>query len=239
MSANKKTSPPKKTSPASAAVEVDFWRQLDIFAPSEFKTPITVIGAGATGSYVVWLLAKMGCRDITVYDFDKVENFNLPNQVFGLSDVGALKVEALARRIKEDTGIEIKPVAKPFTTGELKGIVFVLTDTMESRALFWKKSLRYNVNVDLLIETRMAAEGGLIYAINPSEPRQVDEYEKTLYSDEKAEESPCSRRAIAPTVALLSGMAVFTMINFINGKRFHNQTLISLCPPTLFTKNFN
>src|SRR3989344_5433153 len=116
----------------SSGVEIDFWRQLDIFSPDKFKTPITVIGAGATGSYIVWLLAKMGCRDITVYDFDKVENHNLPNQIYSPSSVGKKKVDALAETILSATGVKIKTVPKKFDFSQLRGIVFVLTDTMAS-----------------------------------------------------------------------------------------------------------
>lgn len=216
--------------------EVDYWRQLDIFSPSKFKKPITVIGAGATGSYIVWLLAKMGCQDITVYDFDEVENHNLPNQVFGLEDVGKKKVDALAKAVEAGTGIKIKAVSKKFSKGSLKGIVFVLTDTMESRKTIWESSIRYQLKVDLMIETRMEAEGGRVYAIKPAMPKQIAAYEKTLYSDAEAEESPCTRRAIAPTVATLAGIAVFTMINFANNKSFANEAIVSLSPLVILPK---
>lgn len=218
--------------------EVDYWRQLDIFSPSKFKKSITVIGAGATGSYIVWLLAKMGCQDITVYDFDKVENHNLPNQIFGLDDIGEKKVEALAKAVNAGTDIKIKTVQKKFSKGSLKGIVFVLTDTMESRKIIWESSIRYQLKVDLLIETRMEAEGGRVYAIKPAAPKQIAAYERTLYSDAEAEESPCTRRAIAPTVATLAGIAVFTMINFANNKSFANEVIVSLSPIVILNKNF-
>jgi len=218
--------------------EVDYWRQLDIFAPSNFKKSITVIGVGATGSYIGWLLAKMGCKDITVYDFDEVENHNLPNQVFGLADVGKKKVDALAKAVEASTGIKIKAVSKKFSKGSLKGIVFVLTDTMESRKTIWESSIRYQLKVDLMIETRMEAEGGRVYAIKPAMPKQIAGYEKTLYSDAEAEESHCTRRAIAPTVAALAGIATFTMINFANNKSFANEVIVSLSPLVILSKNF-
>lgn len=218
--------------------DIDYWRQLDIFSPTKFKKPITVIGAGATGSYIVWLLAKMGCRDITVYDFDDVASHNLPNQIFGPDDVGKKKVDALAKHVEAATGIKIKGIAKRFTKGALRGIVFVLTDTMESRKGIWESSIREQLNVDLLIETRMAAEGGRIYAVKPVLPKHVAGYEKTLYTDAEAEESPCTRRAISPTVATLAGIACFTMINFVNGKPFANEAIVSLTPLMMLSKNF-
>jgi molybdopterin/thiamine biosynthesis adenylyltransferase len=232
-----KSSTPQPPKP-SGGEEADFWRQLDLFAPSNFKKSVTVIGVGATGSYIAYLLAKMGCRDISVFDHDEIENHNLPNQIFGLNDMGVKKVEALQRRIFTDCGIVIKPHAKLFERGELSGIVFVCTDTMKSRAQIWHESVKYKLGVDLMIEMRMAAEGGQIYAIKPSMPRQIAAYEKTLFKDEEAEESPCSRRAIAPTVATVAGMSVFTLINYVNSKPFYNEVTISLMPPILISKNF-
>lgn len=218
---------------------IDFWRQLDFFDPASFDTPIHIIGAGATGSYVAWLLAKTGCRDITVYDFDKVEDHNLPNQIFDLESVGAKKVDALGRMIEAATGIGLKKKPRRFKKGKLEGIVFVLTDTMASRKEIWEGSLRYQLNVKLVIETRMAIDGGYVYAVEPTDPTHVEEYEATFYSDEEAEESPCSNRAIAPTVAVLAGYAACAMLAFVNGKPFPNETMISLVPPCCVTRDFS
>ena len=60
----------------------DFSRQINVLDPSEFKTPIHIIGAGATGSWVAFSLAKMGITNINVYDFDEGGMHNLPNQMF-------------------------------------------------------------------------------------------------------------------------------------------------------------
>ncbi|MDP3985252.1 MAG: ThiF family adenylyltransferase [bacterium] len=220
------------------AVEVDYWRQLDIFSPEKFTTPVTVIGAGATGSWITLLLAKMGVRDITVYDFDVVENHNIPNQIFGLADVGRLKVEALADAVKAATGISIKPIAKRFTNQPLTGIVFVLTDTMASRKQMWEESIRAKRAVTLLIETRLGAEGGYVFAIRPTLPKQIMAYEQRMFSDEEAEESPCTRRAIAPTVATIAGIAVYTLVSFATDQPYVNETMISLSPPFAQTKKF-
>lgn len=219
--------------------DIDYWRQLDIFSPEKFNIPITIIGAGATGSYVALLLAKMGCRRITVYDFDVVENYNLPNQIYRPSDTGRKKVEALADIILEQTGVKISAIPERFERGKLEGIVFVLTDTMKSRAQIWSESVQWQLTVTLLVETRMAAEGGYVYAVNPTNPLHVEEYAKTLYTDEEAEESVCTNRAIAPTVATIAGIASFMVVHAARGKVIPNQTLVNLSPPFIQTKNFN
>ena len=83
-------------------------RHMELFNPYEFKTPITIIGAGATGSWLALALAKLGVEDITVWDFDIVEEHNIPNQAFGIQNIGFPKVTALQGNIKRDTNTMIK-----------------------------------------------------------------------------------------------------------------------------------
>ena len=75
--------------------ETRYHRQLDILDPKSMDVPVTIIGAGATGSFTALSLAKMGIRNITIYDFDTVEEHNLPNQFYRQCDLGKRKVEAL------------------------------------------------------------------------------------------------------------------------------------------------
>ena len=41
---------------------MEFLRQLQLFNPEEFDTPVHVIGAGATGSWLTLILAKLGVK---------------------------------------------------------------------------------------------------------------------------------------------------------------------------------
>jgi molybdopterin-synthase adenylyltransferase len=73
-----------------------FIRQRDVLPPDKLaKLAISVIGCGAVGSFTVLTLAKMGITDITVYDGDKVEEHNLPNQWYKLDHLGMNKTDAL------------------------------------------------------------------------------------------------------------------------------------------------
>ena len=87
----------------------DFSRQVNVFNPNEFKTPIHIIGAGATGSWVAFSLAKMGIENIFLYDFDTVGMHNLPNQMFSLRQIDQNKAIATAKNIRNFTGYNIKP----------------------------------------------------------------------------------------------------------------------------------
>ncbi len=193
----------------------DYWRQLDMFDPQTFNTPVHIIGVGATGSWIAFILAKMGVRNITAWDFDIVEVHNLPNQIYGLQEVGMMKVEALKKIIARDCGFEIEVKAEKVDgTQKLEGIVYICTDTMSSRKEIWLNSLKYQLDVNLVVETRLGAELGTIYSVRPLDPTDVREYENTLYSDGDAEESPCSYRAIPTVVSTIAGLASHKLVKF-------------------------
>jgi molybdopterin/thiamine biosynthesis adenylyltransferase len=53
---------------------MDFWRQSDIISQERLNNhPFVLIGAGGIGSVAGLVLAKMGVKDLTVYDPDIIE----------------------------------------------------------------------------------------------------------------------------------------------------------------------
>ncbi len=215
-------------------IRPDYWRQLDVFDPTTFIEEVHIIGAGATGSVIAYLLAKMGVRKEHVYDFDRVTAHNSPNSIFGQGDVGKLKVEALAERLLYDSNTTVIPhpvaIGSPdtdfgkkllkhnqdikFETPKMKGIVFLCPDKMSVRQYAWEHMIKYNMGVKLMVETRLAAEFGIIHVVNPMHPIDVEAWEATLCSDDEAEESACTNRAIATTVFTISAIAAHKLIKF-------------------------
>lgn len=226
---------------------MDFSRQREAFEVQSFKTPVHVIGAGATGSWVVLMLAKMGIQNIHVWDFDTVEEHNLPNQAFRAeycdipmgnnevgvhkSDIGDKKAIAIYNLCCNMTG-NMQQITyhdeKVDGTQRLSGIVFMLTDTMSSRKEIWEKAIKLKPQVKLLIETRMDLEGGFIYCINPINTPQIKEYEKTFYTDEQAAVSACgTSQSLIATALHISSVAVWQLINFHNKRELPNFISIS------------
>ncbi len=228
---------------------VDYWRQLDVFSPEKFgDKPVHFIGGGATGSFASFitadffmplLAAKMGVPKIHVWDYDTVEDHNVPNQIMGPGDVNEKspvpKVDALREHILRLTGIEIVAHNKRVTGGtELSGIVFLLVDSMDVRKEIWDGAIKMNPNVDLMVETRMAIDGGYIYTIKPTDLDDVRFWEAAWYPDSEAEESPCTSRAISPTVAMIAAHAVWKLIKFANGLEYQRELLISAQPAAIY-----
>lgn len=204
-------------------VKIDYKRQNSIISPADFNNEgmrIDVIGVGATGSYVVLQLAKMGLFNIHVWDADVVEGHNLPNQLYGLQDIGKPKVEALKQIVKSLTDVDII-THQEFVTAETKGlgnIVFLLTDSMSSRKEIYENCLKYNPLTRLCIETRLAATQGRIYAFDPTDMVMQEMWEETLYSDVEAEVSECGTTIVmGASSSLIASMAVWQMIKWYKG----------------------
>ncbi len=227
-------------------MSVDPLRHLSVFSPNAFgQRRVDMIGAGATGSRVVLSLAKLGVKNIHCWDFDKVEEHNVANQIFGNSDVGSLKVEALAAIMKATTGVEIHTHEERVDgSQELGEVVFLLTDTMSSRKEIWDKGLKFKLKTQFLVETRMSADSGRVYALNPNKPGHIKEYEKTLYSDSEAEVSACGASvSVGPTAEIISGLAVWQMMRWFSVEQggddvLDNETIFSLRPMMTISRQF-
>lgn len=179
---------------------------------------VDVIGAGATGSHLVPELARLRVMNLHVWDFDVVAEHNIRNQTYGLHQVGMQKVEALRDNVNRDTGRSIHVYDRPcdglITLGE---VVFLLTDTMESRRLIWENGIRYQPQVRLMIETRMGFDVGRVYAVDPNEPEQVEAWEKTLVdrSGRERVETACGTvPVVGATAATLAGFAVWQFLRW-------------------------
>lgn len=222
-------------------IQNDFSRQANILNPEEFNRPIHIIGAGATGSWVAFTLAKMGLNNITVYDFDEVGMHNLPNQMFGLNDIDKNKALSIRNIIRRFTGFNIKARTQKVEGGQpLQGIVFMLTDTMKSRKDIYNMSIKNNPNIDLLIETRMDLRGGRIYAIDPKNRYMCKQYEETFYSDDEAEVSACGiSQTVLPTALAITSHAIWKLLNYINGEPFSHETIMDLSNEIVFSQDLS
>jgi hypothetical protein len=107
------------------------------------RAHVVAIGAGgATGLYED--LARSGLGRLTVVDFDTVDRSNLSTQGYDLADVGAPKVKALGRRLREVApDLRYEGLAKDFLTfseqeietrfGDADLLLF-MTDNFEAQA---------------------------------------------------------------------------------------------------------
>ena len=77
--------------------------------------------------------------------------------------------------------------------------------------------------VELYIDSRMGAQVALLYAINPADPEEVGEYEKTLYPSSEAMQERCTARAIIYTVLGLSAQICRLVKKYLMHEPFQKQ----------------
>jgi sulfur carrier protein ThiS adenylyltransferase len=182
-----------------------------LFSYDESPLDVAIIGAGSIGSNLTMLLARLGVKNITVYDFDDVEDHNLGHQAYRVKDIGRKKVDALTEIIKECTDIDVVGVDQKVE--KVKTDILVLAvDSMDAR-----KTIFENSDFQFYVDGRMGGETFNIYAGTTFER---EKYEKTLYSDEDASDAPCGGKAIGYISYLVSALMEICIKKIINTDDF-------------------
>lgn len=212
----------------------DYTRQGAFIDPSMFgTTSCSIIGCGATGSHVGLALAMTGFGDanngqgvMKLFDFDIVEEHNLPNQAFHTSHLGKNKAVSLAQLIQSKSGFLPNSYPIRVTDQEIvaSDYVFLLVDTMKARREIAEDLLSISENTRLVIETRMGLTEGYVYAWDPRDPVQHKAWVDTLFDDDKAQVSACgTSMSCGVTAMLIASLAVTRMIqdfDWWNGKKY-------------------
>lgn len=198
-------------------MDMNFSRQMELFDAENNNEHVVVVGAGATGGWVDLCLAKLGIKSLTIIDDDIIELHNIPNQFYSKDQVNMFKVAATKDNLENFGSRE----TNIFTSGNrltkdniltelfYNNAVFCLVDSMKSRKEIFETLLEHRkVNTSknnlpkLWIETRMGLTGYRIYLIDLENEYQVEEYRKTLYSDDEAEVSACGASQSIITTAM-------------------------------------
>ena len=188
-------------------------RHQNIFNPEEDGMSVTIVGAGSIGSNLALLLARLGLKNITVYDFDSVEDHNLGHQAFRLKDIKRPKVEALQEIILEATGIEIKAIPEMTDGKDIKTDVLIFAvDSMSARDMIFK-----NATFSFAVDGRMGGETFNCYAFGMMDS---DRYVGTLYSDEDASDLPCGGKSIGYISYIIAGIMENTIKKIMKGEPF-------------------
>lgn len=211
--------------------QIDYSRQSGLITQAQMVDPIILIGAGGIGSPTAQVLCKMGVLRLTVFDDDKVESHNLPNQMYRIKDLNKFKVDAL-KEICEEFSDTVDFTAKnirfdhPVRT---KSIVISGVDSMESRIAIWKH-VKLNSAVPLYIDARMAREMLKIYRVNPTDMKSVKAYEESLHSDAEAVEIPCTEKSVIFNVSMVAAQichvvkSYYTESPYIYNEMFYDFT---------------
>lgn len=200
-------------------------RQADII-PCDVaaRTPVTIVGAGAIGSWVAMLLAKSGFTNLTVYDHDTVDAVNMSSQGYRFKDIGKAKVYALKDMLDDcvPTPLDANrfiPTKWSLNT-HAAGILVLAVDDMAARKDIYNGVKRGMFMTTHVIDTRMGAEVAMLYT---TKPHSEDWYEKTLYSNEDSVQERCTAKATIYTACALSSMVVQTIKQVACGEDYNKN----------------
>jgi len=180
-----------------------YHNQLDIVNPKFEQTKVVIIGAGWIGSTTCMCLAQMWIKDITVIDYDLVENHNLASQLYKESDIWHPKVAALWWNVKEFTGIQINPVMEKFKPEHVKDadIVIIGVDNMATRKQVVES---LTIKTKRFIDGRMQWQAFELHMFVPVYENQL--YMNTRYTDEEASPETCTNKSVAFNTYVIAGI---------------------------------
>lgn len=205
---------------------MDLNKSYEFFQPEKDDSRIHIIGCGSVGSTVAENLARCGVTKMTLWDFDKVEQHNIVNQMFTEKHVGMMKVEAL-RDILFDINPEIKNELKIEPNGwqgkMLSGIIMLAVDSIDIRKQIVEQHMD-NPYVKAVFDFRTELTGAQHYAADWSNYKQKQNLLATMNftHEEAANETPTSACGItlgvATTVRIVSALGVNNYIKFVKGE---------------------
>lgn len=201
--------------------------QYDIYNPELDKNPkIVIVWAWGIWSTTAYALAQMWLSNITVIDYDEVENHNVASQFYKESDLWKLKTESLKNNIKEFTWVEIKTINDKYRSEFTKDadIVIIAVDNMKTRRevveSLTTKTIRF-------IDWRMAWRAFELYNYIPVYENEI--YFKTRFTDEEASPVTCTNKSVSfNTFAIASIISRFVIGIIKDEKQIMNKSQITV-----------
>ena len=198
-------------------------RQEEFFSPIKVTDEIHIIGIGAIGSHIAEMLVRMGLTNIHIYDFDTVDEHNVPNQLYFETDIHAPKVRALTgtmEMINPNVKLKIHDKGYILEQTRLSGYVFLCVDSINLRKAIVKEQ-EFNPMIKALFDFRMGLEDAQHYAADWKDRKQIEDLLGSMnFTDEEAKEAmpttACgSALCVLPTIRVITSYGIANWINFV------------------------
>ncbi|MGC8516189.1 MAG: HesA/MoeB/ThiF family protein [Thermoplasmata archaeon] len=218
---------------------------------------IAIVGLGGTGSSVAVQLAMMGVGNLTLIDFDLVEESNLPKlQGATKKDVGKAKVDVIRRHLKKISESNVTAVKADITRDKVipsvieSDILFGCTDNLTSRAILNDISLQYLIplvdvgsrihlnekkDVDnILIKVQVVTPenaclwcSGTLDGVSIMQESIPEDYRKKLES-EGYYKGVGKQPSIVPVNTVAASLGVMKFLNLIGGLKGPNDSRLQI-----------
>lgn len=210
-------------------------KSYDFFKPEIMDAPIYILGCGATGSVLIEMLARLGIKNIHIYDFDYVEEKNIANQMFRVIDIGKNKTEAVVDIVSEINPELRKTITihnEPFMPGDyLEGYVFLCVDNIDLRREICEAA-DMNFMIKAIFDFRIGLTTCQHYAADWNVTKDKQKLLSTMqFSHEEANKdtplSMCNEvMSVAPTNRMVVSIGVANFMNFMQTKTLKHIMLI-------------
>jgi len=205
-----------------------------------------IAGAGATGSFFAFFLARAGVSNLSIIDFDTFEPHNLGSQMISYDAVGSPKAEAVVKMLGEFTNTpyvsysinRLEEISQGYSY-KIKDIYISAIDSMSTRKEMFESFLNTYNDTAIFIDTRISAEYWEVYAVTKKNQSAIDRYKETLFSDDQGNTGACNYQQSSHSAAGAAIQGVELITNHLNNILMEDDYLPFKCSKDLRTQNYN
>ena len=203
-----------------------FTRQADV-VPQErlMDVQVTVIGVGAIGRQAALQLASIGVRQLTLIDFDAVDETNVTTQGYRHRETGMPKVEACRQAILEiDPTIQAQTIEDRFRAKHpVSNAIFCCVDSISAREAIWRQ---VGSRVRFWADGRMLGE--IIRVLTVAEFQGREHYPKPLFSQSEAHSGSCTSKSTIYAASIAAGLMVHQFSRWLRGLATDREVSLNL-----------
>ncbi len=202
---------------------INFRRQTEIFDPSKFQSDIGIVGLGSIGSNTAIALTRLGLKKLSLHDFDKVEEHNLPSQTYSIADIGEYKATALAKSIKSinKNSLYFTSFHKFDGVMNTDDILIIAVDSMDERKRICSTLKDSLFQPKFIIDGRMGGPQLEIYTC-----QSADEWKETFVDNPDVD--PCGARSICYISMVIGGLIANQVKRIIKGEKYCKEIIFNI-----------
>lgn len=187
---------------------------------------IAIIGVGAVGREVGRTLACNGAKNITIFDFDTVEEHNCSTQGYHDADIGRPKVECTAEEMTRlNKNIQITAVNDRWRPkkGQKFDAAFFCVDSLSMREKLFNW---FSKSAEFIADARIGGE--MIRLLSANDDGSRLHYPTTIINDGDAYADGCHVPMVKHSANIAASMLVQQYIAHLKGMPIYQDRMLSL-----------
>jgi hypothetical protein len=193
---------------------------------------VSLIGLGSIGSYAALGFGKLGVCGLQAWDADVVSTENVSCQLYGDDHIGMPKADAMIQLMEQLGGHTPNATRQRYVDQPLTEVVISAVDSMAARKEIWQ-SVRQKPEVKLYIDSRMALQTLVVYAVRPNVREDRVAYSQTLVPDSATIQEPCTNRSIGYTAMMAGSILTSLVKRYVNTEALPFRVILDLATFTI------